>query len=247
MSVTVMSMVWKRDDLDPYEKLVLLSLADHSDDDGVCYPSIKRLCDRTGMKERGVQNVIRRLTEKGWLKVEKNAGRKGANLYAITPAPDAPRTRCTPAPDAPIPPHPITLTPAPDAPEPSITVNEPSDIDKRASETVRGILEEFASPAAVTSFMAYRKRRKAALTVTAARRLAKNLRAIQDDGGDCDDAIGLAEERGWSSIEPDWYFRSKGQQHGYGIGNDGRGGRASGNEMVAAFARAAQRQSGGGR
>ena len=135
MSIRVMALVWERPDLDPYERLMMLSLADHADDEGVCFPSIARLCARTGMKERGAQTVLKRLAEKGHLRVEMNAGRKGTNRYIITltPAPDAPRTRCTPAQDAPItpapdagasdaPPHSTAKTPAPDAPEPSRTV-----------------------------------------------------------------------------------------------------------------------------
>ena len=123
-----MSQVWERPDLDPYERLILLALADHADDDGVCYPSISRLVDRTGMAERGVQKVLKRLAEKGHLSVETNAGRNGTNRYsiALTPAPGAPRTRGTtaqsaPAPEAP-PPHLSAKTPAPGAPEPSRTL-----------------------------------------------------------------------------------------------------------------------------
>ncbi|WP_371932199.1 helix-turn-helix domain-containing protein, partial [Mameliella sp. MMSF_3537] len=99
MSVRVMSLVWERDDLDPYEKLVLLAMADHADDDGRCYPSIRRLCERTGMKERGTRNVIVRLCDKGLLTVDYGAGRAGSNLYTVV---TTPRTGCsTPAPDAP--------------------------------------------------------------------------------------------------------------------------------------------------
>ncbi|MBL4929349.1 helix-turn-helix domain-containing protein [Fuscibacter oryzae] len=114
MSIKIMTAIWDRTDLDTHEKMVLLSLADHADDEGVCFPSIARLCDRTGMKERGVQNVLRRMKEAGIITVELNAGRRGANRYTIHAA--HPRIECTPAPDAP--PHPITPTPAPDAGEP---------------------------------------------------------------------------------------------------------------------------------
>ena len=78
-----MSVVWERQDLDPYERLVMLSLADHADDDGHCYPSIARLCQRTGMKERGVQTVVKRLAARGLIVIEANAGRRGANLYTV--------------------------------------------------------------------------------------------------------------------------------------------------------------------
>jgi len=128
MSIKVMSAVWERDDLDPHETLVLLALADHANDEGVCYPSIGRLVKRTRMSERGVQTVISRLCERGFLSIEKNAGPRGTNLYTVsaTPAPDAPRTECTPAGDAPNPRTECAPTPAPGAPEPSVTINEPS-------------------------------------------------------------------------------------------------------------------------
>ena len=100
MSVYIMSAVWDLP-LAASDKLVLLSLADHADDRGRCYPSVKRLRERTGLSERGVQTVVKRLVEAGLLHVDANAGQGGANLYTITPpAPDAPphqmrpRTRC---------------------------------------------------------------------------------------------------------------------------------------------------------
>ncbi len=117
MSVTVMGEVWKRTDLDPYERLVMLSLADHADDEGSCYPSIARLCARTGMKERGVQVVLKRLAAKGFVSVRIGEGRKGSNVYTVhpTPAPDAPRTGCTPQ----------DMHPAPGAETPAPHVAEP--------------------------------------------------------------------------------------------------------------------------
>ena len=68
------------------------------------------------------------------------------------------------------------------------------------------ILEKWASKDAVASFIAYRKL-KSAFTVTAANRLAKHLQTIFNEGGDTDDALGMAEENGWKSIEPQWYFK----------------------------------------
>jgi hypothetical protein len=133
MSIRVMSQVWESTTLDPFERLVLLSLADHADDEGHCYPSIARLCRRTGMKERGVQNVIRRLEEKGCLTIAPNKGKRGTNLYTVTPAPDAPPHSMHPAPDAPHPRTRCTPTPAPGAPEPSFNHQEPSGAHARVS------------------------------------------------------------------------------------------------------------------
>lgn len=132
MSIKIMSEIWESD-LPPTDRFVMLSLADHADEHGQCYPSIARLSKRTGFGERTVQNAVKRLVSGGYLVVSANAGRGGANLYSInsTPAGNAPpqemrpRTRCTrippqemhPAGDAP--PQLIPNTPAGDAPKPS--------------------------------------------------------------------------------------------------------------------------------
>jgi hypothetical protein len=68
------------------------------------------------------------------------------------------------------------------------------------------ILAHHASTEAVTSFCAWRKRIRKPLTETAAIRLAKTLAAINAAGGDADDALGMAEEHGWQTIKPEWYF-----------------------------------------
>lgn len=92
----------------------------------------------------------------------------------------------------------------------------------------------WASPDAVASFIAYRKRAKGkALTLTAAKRLANNLKEIFNAGGDTDDALGLAEERGWQSIKPEWYFNDKQRAD--------RGANRPGSGMAAAFAAVAAR------
>lgn len=74
---------------------------------------------------------------------------------------------------------------------------------------------QWVSEPAAKSFIAYRKKTKGkALTLTAAKRLANNLKTIFNAGGDTDDALGMAEERGWSSVEADWYFKAKGTSNG---------------------------------
>jgi hypothetical protein len=142
-----MKMVFESDTLEPYDRLVMLVLAEHADEHGVCYPSVARICARSGMGERGVQGVLKRLHDRGHIVIDANGGKRGANLYRLnmtaTPAPDAPldpRTTCpTPASDAPAcdapPPHGMHPTPAPDAPPPPhpvhpnrhLTIIEPSE------------------------------------------------------------------------------------------------------------------------
>lgn len=43
MSIAIMSAVWNTYDGTPARKLVLLALADHANDEGVCWPSLGRI------------------------------------------------------------------------------------------------------------------------------------------------------------------------------------------------------------
>ncbi|WP_425412328.1 helix-turn-helix domain-containing protein [Leisingera methylohalidivorans] len=134
-----MSAVFESETLGATERLIMLALADHADDEGRCYPSIPRLCQRTGLGERAVQTNIRKLQAQGYVEIIPGAGRNGSNLYFVRPtpapdappqemhpAPDAPPQEMHPAPDAPPPRTKCTSTPAPDAPKPSGTIIEPS-------------------------------------------------------------------------------------------------------------------------
>jgi hypothetical protein len=120
-------------------------------------------------------------------------------------------------------------------PIPDINPDIKPDLKTRGEQIqISATLSLWASPEAVASFIAYRKRSKAkALTVTAAKRLAANLQEIFNAGGDTDDALGLAEERGWQSIKPEWYFNDKQRAQ--------RGADRQGSGMAAAFAAVAAR------
>jgi hypothetical protein len=90
-------------------------------------------------------------------------------------------------------------------------------------------LAMWASEAAVNSFIEYRKKSKSkGLTLTAAKRLASTLQEIFNAGENPDDALGLAEERGWQTVKADWYFQSQRPTE--------RGNARQGSGMAAAFA-----------
>lgn len=111
MSIRVMSAVFGSTTLAPTERLILLSLADHADDNGRCYPSTSRLRQRTGLSERAVQSNLKKLAAQGYVTIVQNGGPKGVNLFLLFAAPSAdaarqqvhPRGRRTPAADAPNP------------------------------------------------------------------------------------------------------------------------------------------------
>ena len=80
-----MSDVWRLD-LPTVEKLVLLALADHADDDGrSAYPSVARLAYKTSLTPRSVQRVLRRLEDQNLIVAVAHAsgGRGKATEYAI--------------------------------------------------------------------------------------------------------------------------------------------------------------------
>jgi hypothetical protein len=86
-------------------------------------------------------------------------------------------------------------------------------------ETPEEIIGHWSGVAAARSFCQWRKRIRKPLTETAAVRVAASLREIEQQGGSAEDALGLAEERGWMTVRPDWYFRAQGC---HGNGTDDR-------------------------
>ena len=66
MSVHYTTAIWNLPNLSPTQKFVLLKLGDHANVEGVCWPSITHLCERTGLSDRAVQKTIRSLETMGW-------------------------------------------------------------------------------------------------------------------------------------------------------------------------------------
>lgn len=86
MSVKASHWAWQQA-LPPAQKVVLLALADHSDDDGKCWPSIRRLVKKVNVTDRTVQRVIRDLQAAGLVSVEPRPRPDGrgatSNLYRL--------------------------------------------------------------------------------------------------------------------------------------------------------------------
>lgn len=111
MSISLMSTAWKLD-LSSTDKIVLLALADWSNDDGHCWPSLSQLQAKSGLSERAVRMAIGRLRDAGHLTRDERIG-KGV-VYTIHPG-----TSCPPASNAPR--HEMPKTPARRAPNTSGT------------------------------------------------------------------------------------------------------------------------------
>lgn len=100
MSIKVTNWVWARSKSRNGARLVMLAIADRADDNGLAWPSIDDIAQRTQLSPRAVQKGIANLVEIGEIDVESGGGRHRSNRYRITPKPgtsdgvtdDKPRT-----------------------------------------------------------------------------------------------------------------------------------------------------------
>lgn len=102
MSVRIMAEVWRLD-LPANDKIVLLALADHADDEGLCYPSIGRVAWKCCYSRATIKRQMKRLSEAGLVVVVERGGtgkgktnvlricpRKGTPLDAFQPSATGP-------------------------------------------------------------------------------------------------------------------------------------------------------------
>ena len=94
MSVRIMSMVFDNQELSSTEKLVMLALADHANDEGKSiYPSQDRLAMKTGLSRETINRHVKRLIQKG---IIRKIGYRGdrANVLEVEIVVESLLTRC---------------------------------------------------------------------------------------------------------------------------------------------------------
>lgn len=127
MAIAVMSKVWEHSRAGGTELLLLLAIADYSDEQGYAYPSVPTLARKIRMTSRNTQYLLQKLQAAGELEIKRNAGRGGSNLYRVKilhpPAKFAPCNPLHPTPEAG-----FTQPLKPTSPEPSLTIIEPSKV-----------------------------------------------------------------------------------------------------------------------
>lgn len=156
MSVRCISEVLERSGHSGTELLMLVVLADYSDDSGNSYPSVASLARKCRMSGRNANYILSALQASGELRVMKNEGPKGTNRYRIVLGAlgqSAPLKPASPHRDAealkpasPLknssPLKPASATPEagfpkgvkPTSDEPSLNRQEPSDTSLRSSK-----------------------------------------------------------------------------------------------------------------
>jgi DNA-binding transcriptional regulator YhcF (GntR family) len=88
MSIKIMTWIWENSKEEGTNLLMLLAIADHANDDGVCWPSIARLAQRARVEERQAKYIIKKLEANGAIEVQRGVGRNNTSLYFVKGAPD---------------------------------------------------------------------------------------------------------------------------------------------------------------
>lgn len=85
MSIPATKAVWDHSKQQKSGALVvLLAIADYANEGGIAWPAVSTLARKTRMSKRNVQRWLKALQADGELKMFRNKGRHGANLYKIS-------------------------------------------------------------------------------------------------------------------------------------------------------------------
>ena len=83
MSIDVMSWVWKHADVSGATLLILLALADYANHNGICWPGVAALAEKSRVSERYVRDLLGDLERDGFIVREFNTGPHGVNTYKV--------------------------------------------------------------------------------------------------------------------------------------------------------------------
>ena len=218
MSTLVMSLCWPLQ-MPPTPKAVLVSLADNANDQGVAWPSLTKICERTCFGRTAVIAAIRWLEDEGLVVADRSNGRhtsytvdlNAINLFASRTGPS---------------PEPVRLADSNQyasrtnqSASRTIPVRQADTNRHKPSRTVRSNRHSAALAEAiellpdlpadlVADFVAIRKAKKLPLT-------GKAVAGLQREAAKArlglEDAVRLCCERGWASLRADWVARDAGQ------------------------------------
>ena len=87
MSLDLVGQIMRQRIPDRTEKLILVAFAEHSNADGLTYPSVDLVAAEAQCSDRTVQRVVKRLLESGVLVLIREAhGRGNPHVYSVRPA-----------------------------------------------------------------------------------------------------------------------------------------------------------------
>jgi hypothetical protein len=209
MSVRCISQVLEKSVHAGTNLLMLIVLADYSDDDGNSYPSVASLARKCRMQPRNANYILKSLQESGELRILKNEGPKGCNRYRIMLAalgvrplqPIAPLQRNAPLQSSAQEGAILGKKPLqPIAPEPSLNRQDPSK-----GKTAFG--QQFTKadwiPAeAWNGFVEMRKAIKAPMTSRAMTLIVNKLKSFKEQGLDIESILDQSTSNNWKDVYP---------------------------------------------
>src|SRR5436190_11789272 len=83
MSVRLLSTVWDSGRCEGGTLLVLLALADYSNDQGECWPHVDSLAAKARLTQRQTHYILRQLKTDGVLAIQSGGGRGRASTYQL--------------------------------------------------------------------------------------------------------------------------------------------------------------------
>ena len=89
MSIATSNRVWTLSPQSGSALIVLLALADRSDDDGYCWPGMEDIATRARIDKRQAQRIIAKIEEDGELYVDRSYGRGRTSQYIVATGQEA--------------------------------------------------------------------------------------------------------------------------------------------------------------
>lgn len=204
-----MAEVWKGSRHSGSELLMLLALADFSDDAGKSYPSVSTLAKKCRMRPRNANYILKALQASGELQVRPNEGRNGTNQYRIVLKALQASAGVQSAAGV----HPIAPTPATEcakplqrsADKPSMNHQEPSKgARKRAAAFDASAVElpDWLPRSIWAEWVADRQERRKPISSRAASQQLKRLAEYRDQGHDAARVIEHSIANGYQGLFP---------------------------------------------
>lgn len=215
-----MARVWELSAARGADLLMLLAIADFSDDDGRAYPSVQTLALKCRVSARNANKTLARLRDTGELRIDLSRGPHGCNQYRVT-VPATPVARDTPvvgdtlaqttAPPVVGDPKPLSSA----TPKPSVNHHEPPVIQatgkpaavpatkpvKAQAMTEADLVAEGVEPDAARDWLAARRAKRQPLTATAWKGIVREAAAARLTPAQ---AVTVAAERGWCGFRASW-------------------------------------------
>ncbi len=188
------------------EKLVLIMLAWHADDDGRCYPSVATIADETVLDRKTVLRSLKSLEASGFVSRAHRVG--SVSVYRVpvpevVPVPEAGRHQCqnrdTPS---------TKNGPGP-VPKTGHRKDKDQEKTKKRERTPSAQKPDDVSQGVWDQYLAHRAKKRASVTSIVIEHLRKEAALA---GISLEDAMRECIVRGWQGFYASWYKRATEQQ-----------------------------------